>query len=73
MIERSRHKLNKVIHVEPQDMIVCSVQDRDKLIQYSYSETVKRSFDVDTIVTFDLDEPVFGVINGIGAVFGKGV
>lgn len=36
-----------------------------------FDELIGRDMIVDTVVTFELDEPEFGLSDGIGAVFGQ--
>lgn len=71
MRERQRHKLPQPVHIEPGDVLVCSVDDRKAMKTYQFQEKIGRRLIVDTIVTFDVDEPVLGLVDGIGAIFGK--
>lgn len=71
MKERHRHNLGRDVHLEPGDVLQVSIQDRETKTQDSFMEKIGRKITVDTIVTFDVDEPVFGLTEGIGAVFGK--
>ncbi len=70
MKERQRHKLPHSVHLEPGDTLVCSVDDKEAMKTYQFTEKIARSLMVDTIVTFDVDEPIFGLVDGIGAIFG---
>lgn len=71
MKERQRHSLGRDVHIEPDDILSVSIQDRETKTQDTYSEKIGRKMVVDTIVTFDVDEPVFGLTDGIGAIIGK--
>jgi hypothetical protein len=71
MKERQRHNLNRTLCILPGDKLICSVDDRDTKKTYTFSEDIGRHLEVDTIVTFDVDEPVLGLVDGIGAIFGK--
>jgi hypothetical protein len=50
-------------------MLMCSVED--KKTHHKFVEKIGREITVDTVVTFDVDEPVLGLSDGIGAIFGK--
>lgn len=69
MRERQRHKLPCPVHIEPGDVLICSVEDKKK--KYKFRETIGRRLTVDTIITFDVDEPMLGLGDGIGAIFGE--
>lgn len=71
MKERQRHDLGREIHLEPGDLLQVSIQDHKTKTQDTLQERISRSLKVDTLVTFDVDEPVFGLSDGIGAIFGK--
>ena len=71
MKERQRHSLGRTIHMLPGDHLVCRVQDRATKTQQSFVEKIGRPIDVDTLVTFDVDEEMLGLTDGIGAIFGK--
>jgi hypothetical protein len=48
------------------------VADRKAKKVYQFEEKIGRKITVDTVVTFDLDEPALGLKKGgIGAVFGE--
>jgi hypothetical protein len=53
----------------PGDELVCTVTD-GKTVQ-EFREKIQRKLIVDTVVTFDVDEPIFGLVDGIGAIFGQ--
>jgi len=71
MRERQRHALPNTVHILPGDILRCRVQDRKNKKEYTFQERIGRSIQVDTVVTFDVDEPVLGLVGGIGAIFGK--
>ena len=72
MRERQRKKLPVPVHVEPGDHLICKIRDRKTGKVHQHTEEIGRTMVVDTIVTFDLDEPALGLeAGGIGAVFGK--
>ncbi len=70
MKERQRYTLPSPVHVEPGDRLVCTIDDRATKTQHQFQEKIGRRQIVDTIVTFDVDEPVLGLVSGIGAIFG---
>jgi hypothetical protein len=48
------------------------VHDRKSKKTHQFDEKLGREVTVDTVVTFDLDEPALGLkAGGIGAVFGE--
>ncbi len=71
MRERQRHTLATPAHIEPGDLLVCRVTDRKTKKVHEFREKIGRKLDFDTVVTFDVDEPVLGLSDGIGAIFGK--
>lgn len=70
MRERQRYKLPHPVHIEPGDHLVCRVDDREKKKAYQFTENCGRKMVIDTVVTFDVDEPMLGLVDGIGAIFG---
>jgi len=58
------------VRVLPDDVLVCKVQDRENKLEYQFMEHIGKEMIVDTIVTFDIDGPILGLVNGIGAIFG---
>jgi hypothetical protein len=70
MRERKRHDLGQDVHLDPDDTFSTSIHDGPK-VKHRTSEKVGRKLVVNTIVTFDVDEPVLGLEDGIGAIFGK--
>jgi len=70
MRERQRHKLPHPVHIEPGDILVCRVQDRKRGKEYQYQENIGRKMIIDTVITFDVDKPMLGLVDGIGAIFG---
>jgi hypothetical protein len=71
MKERQRHTLSQPVHIEPGDTLKVSIHDKGT--RHSFTELVGRHATVDTIVTFDVDEPILGLRDGIGAIFGEAV
>lgn len=71
MKERQRHKLPHAVHIEPEDILTCTVDDKETKKTYEFREKIGHRLVVDTIVTFDVDEPVLGLVDGIGAIFGR--
>lgn len=71
MRERQRHTLPTTVHLVPGDLLTCRVQDRKVKKVYEFAEKIGRDLTVDTVVTFDVDEPILGLSDGIGAIFGK--
>ena len=71
MKERQRHSLGRTVRMLPGDQLFCRVQDRATQTQQTFTEEIGRRIDVDTVVTFDVDEEVLGLTDGIGAIFGK--
>ena len=73
MKERQRNSLNRTVHMIPGDRLVCRVQDRATNEEITFTEKIGRTIDVDTVVTFDIEEgeEVLGLTDGIGAIFGK--
>ena len=69
MRERCRHKLPHPVSVFPGDKLICSVTEKGQC--YEFREDVGREMVIDTILTFDVDEEILGLENGIGAIFGK--
>lgn len=70
MKERKRHRLSNPVDLHPTDLLVCTLTDNEGNKKYRFVETCKRRIFVDTIVTFDVDEPLLGLVDGIGAIFG---
>lgn len=72
--ERQRNKLSYPVNLLPGDILVCEVQDSETGEVHKFTEKIGRQMKVDTVVTFDVDadEPVLGIVDGIGAVFGTG-
>lgn len=70
---RQRNKLPKPIQCAPSDKLICKVYDTKAQKWYEFTEKIGRLIVIDTIVTFDLDEPTLGLSDGIGAIFGKAV
>lgn len=68
--ERQRHKLSRDVHIMPGDMLICRIQDRKSNVEHKFTERIDRSIIVDTVITFDIDEPILGLVDGIGAIFG---
>lgn len=68
MKERQRYSL-PIVRVAPGDRFICTVHERDKTHQFV--EKIGRSQRIDTVVTFDVTEPVLGLVSGIGAIFGE--
>lgn len=66
---RKRHKLDKPVELCPGDKLICTVTERGRA--YMFTEFIGRKQIVDTIVTFDVEEPVLGLTSGIGAIFGE--
>lgn len=74
MKERRRKSLPTPVHLLPGDRLICTVDDHKTKKTHRLKEKIGRVVTVDTIVTFDLDEPALGLeAGGIGAVFGKAV
>jgi hypothetical protein len=71
MKERQRNSLGRTIHLSPGDRLICTVQDGATQTEQRFVEKIGRRIDVDTVVTFDVDEEVLGLTSGIGAIFGK--
>lgn len=71
MRERQRNRLTAPVEIYPDDTLRCSVYDRKTKRHHEFSETIGRRMTVDTVVTFDVDEPVLGLVDGIGAIFGR--
>lgn len=72
MRERQRHTLaGGPVRIEPGDTLKCWVWDRKLSKYHVFEEKIGRKLTVDTVVTFDIDEPIFGLEAGIGAIFGK--
>jgi hypothetical protein len=72
MKERQRNELPQPVHVQPNDWWICEIQDRKTGKVYAYAEKIARKMTIDTVVTFDLDEPALGLkAGGIGALFGE--
>ena len=69
MVERQRHTLTTPVFLAPGDVLICTVQDKKTF--HKFTEKIGREITVDTVVTFDVDEPVLGLSDGIGAIFGK--
>jgi hypothetical protein len=73
MRERQRNTLPTPVHLEPGDLLICTVTDRKTKTAHQFREEIGRRITVDTVVTFDVEEPVLGLSEGIGAIFGKAV
>ena len=71
MKERQRHSLPNPVFLLPGDTFKCRVPDRQTKQDYIFEEKIGRTQKVDTVVTFDVDEPVLGLSSGIGAIFGE--
>ena len=69
MRERQRSTLKNPVLLQPGDALICTVVDKKRC--YRFQENIGREVIVDTVVTFDVDEPVLGLSDGIGAIFGK--
>jgi hypothetical protein len=69
--ERQRNKLSRKITLLPGDVLVCKVQDRKTKTHETFVEEIERTIEVDTVVTFDVDGETLGLVDGIGAIFGK--
>lgn len=70
MKERQRNKFSHPVHIHPGDTLTCEVTDEETGEVHRFTEEIGRSIVVDTVVTFDVDEPVLGIVDGIGAIFG---
>lgn len=70
MRERKRYALPHTVYVNPGDILKCTVTEKNGE-QHQFTEKIGRSLEVDTVVTFDVDEPILGLVDGIGAIFGK--
>ena len=71
MRERQRHTLaGGPVRIEPGDTLKCWVWDRKLSKCHVFEEKIGRKLTVDTVVTFDIDEPILGLEDGIGAIFG---
>lgn len=70
MKERQRNELPYPVCVQPGDTLICSVDDRKTGKTHKFREQIGRCIQVDTVVTFDVDEPMLGLVDGIGAIFG---
>lgn len=71
MRERQRYTLPNVVHVEPGDRLICTVEDRATRKSHQFVEKIGRSQRIDTVVTFDVTTPTLGLKSGIGAIFGE--
>ena len=71
MKERQRNSLGYPVHLFPGDRLICRVQDGKTQEEITFTEEIGRSVTIDTVVTFDVDEEVLGLTDGIGAIFGK--
>ncbi|MFA5344817.1 MAG: hypothetical protein WC315_00885 [Candidatus Omnitrophota bacterium] len=71
MKERTRNKLSHTVNLEPGDKLICTVNDHGRVDQFE--EKIGRKMTVDTVVTFDVDQPILGLSDGIGAIFGKSI
>lgn len=69
MKERQRHTLTSPVYLCPNDTLTVRILEDGKVI-HKFNETCKRTIRVDTVVTFDIDEPILGLVDGIGAIFG---
>lgn len=67
---RHRHRFPPV-HAEPGDSLLCQVNDYKGGKFYQHQENLGRKMVIDTIVTFDVDAPTLGLVDGIGAIFGE--
>jgi hypothetical protein len=71
MKERYRYPLKRKVTALPGDILHASIQDRKTKKVFEVTEKIERTVEVDTIITFDLDQPALGLqAGGIGAVFG---
>lgn len=70
MIERQRYSLGRVVSILPGDLLVVEVEDRATKEKITFREQIGRTMKVDTIVTFDVKDQ-YGLVEGIGAIFGK--
>ncbi len=73
MKERQRSKLAHTVCLLPGDKLRCTVHDRKSGLKQQFEEDIGRKVLVDTVVTFDVDEPILGLSDGIGAIFGKAI
>jgi len=71
MRERQRNRLIQPVLLEPDDILRCRIYDREGGVIHEFTETADRNTMVDTVVTFDVDEPMLGLVDGIGAIFGR--
>jgi hypothetical protein len=73
MKERQRNSLGRTIYLSPGDILRCRVQDRETNEEITFTEEIGRTINIDTVVTFDVEEgeEVLGLTDGIGAIFGK--
>lgn len=71
MRERQRYTLDTPVRIEPGDTLTCRVFDKKTKKVHIFREEIGRKLTVDTLVTFDVDEPVLGLSDGIGVIFGK--
>jgi hypothetical protein len=71
MKERIRYKLASPVNLIPGDTLKITVRDEGHV--ESFEEKIDYAMTVDTIVTFELDEPILGLSSGIGTIFGKAI
>jgi len=69
--ERQRNRLHHPVQVHPDDRLRCRVYDLETKKTHEFTETIGRQMVVDTVVTFDIVEPELGLVDGIGAIFGR--
>ena len=67
--ERLRHTFANPIKLKPSDLLQCTVSDRETT--QVFSERIGREVTIDTVVTFDVVDPILGLSDGIGAIFGR--
>jgi hypothetical protein len=70
MKESNRYKFVAPVHILPGDKLICTCKDKTGRVE-RFEENIGRTMEIDTIVTFDVGEPIFGLSEGIGAIFGK--
>jgi len=69
--ERQRTQLQHPVLINPDDRLQCRIHDQKTGKTHVFTEVIGREMVVDTVVTFDVDEPVLGLVDGIGAIFGR--
>jgi hypothetical protein len=73
MKERNRYKFTAPVYVQTGDKLVCTCEDKKTGRVERFEEKIGRTMVIDTVVTFDVGEPIFGLSEGIGAIFGKDI